>query len=169
VGYPMKARDYVNMVRLRAKNSPPYSYKDPADPSKGFSATPAANYNIALYADTWVKDNDARDKVRFERKLELSGEGHRFFDLVRWGIAEPELNAYLSYRLRLSLGPALMFPETSICLSLNVKSIFSALMCSSKTLAIDWTAEKFLTILQRPMYIGLCFFYPHEKKSLHRR
>jgi hypothetical protein len=24
-------------------------------------------------------------------------EGHRFFDLVRWGIAEPTLNTYLKY------------------------------------------------------------------------
>jgi hypothetical protein len=26
--------------------------------------------------------------------LELAMEGHRFFDLVRWGIAETEINAY---------------------------------------------------------------------------
>jgi hypothetical protein len=25
-------------------------------------------------------------------------EGHRFFDLVRWGIADQELNAYFSYQ-----------------------------------------------------------------------
>ena len=96
-GDPMKARDYVNMVRERAQNSPVFGYKDPADPSKGFSTTPAANYNIALYADAWAKDDATRNKVRFERKLELSGEGHRFFDLVRWGIAEPTLNTYLTY------------------------------------------------------------------------
>ena len=32
-----------------------------------------------------------------ERRLELGMEGHRFFDLVRWGIAEPTLNTYLKY------------------------------------------------------------------------
>lgn len=105
-GDPMKARQYVNMVRARAQQSPALAYADPDDPSKGFSATPAANYQISLYSDTWTKDDAARNKVRFERKLELSGEGHRFFDLVRWGIAEPTLNAYLAYeRGKVSASP----------------------------------------------------------------
>src|SRR5687767_10982459 len=59
--------------------------------------TPAANYEIVPYTDAWAKDDATRNKVRFERKLELSGEGHRFYDLVRWGIAEQELDAYLAY------------------------------------------------------------------------
>ena len=44
----------------------------------------------------WSDKDVARNAVRFERKIELSGEGHRFFDLVRWGIAEKTLNAYLA-------------------------------------------------------------------------
>ena len=37
----------------------------------------------------------ARKAVRFERRLELALEGHRFFDLVRWGIAGDYINTYL--------------------------------------------------------------------------
>ena len=36
-----------------------------------------------------------RDRVGFEERLELALEGHFFFDLVRWGIAEEFINDYL--------------------------------------------------------------------------
>ena len=38
----------------------------------------------------------AREALRWERRLELALEGQRFFDLVRWGIAEETLNDYFS-------------------------------------------------------------------------
>lgn len=87
VGDPMKARDYVNQIRKRAANSI----------LTRANGNPAANYNIAEYADAWAKDDDTRKKVRFERQLELHSEGHRFYDLVRWGIAAPTLNAFIAY------------------------------------------------------------------------
>ncbi len=37
----------------------------------------------------------ARTALQWERRLEFATEGSRFFDLVRWGIAEPTLNAYI--------------------------------------------------------------------------
>jgi len=92
-----KARDYVNRIRARAADSTGwvYTYIDPNNPSSGFSATPAANYKIGLYAQPWTDRDYARKAVRYERMLELGMEGHRFFDLVRWGIANSEINAYL--------------------------------------------------------------------------
>lgn len=82
-----KAREYVNMIRARAANSDHW-VKNP-------DGSNAANYEISLYNDPWTDQSVARTAVRFERRLELSGEGHRFFDLVRWGIAQETLNAYL--------------------------------------------------------------------------
>lgn len=89
VGSLEKAREYVNLVRARAAN--------PASFVKRASGENAANYVIDTYKTAWASKDAARTAVRFERKLELSGEGHRFFDLVRWGTAAAEINAYLAY------------------------------------------------------------------------
>jgi len=84
------ARMYVNMVRARAALSEHWV--------KNADGSDAANYVISEYPAAAFSGQDAaRDIVRFERKLELSGEGHRFFDLVRWGIAAETLNTYLAY------------------------------------------------------------------------
>ena len=90
-----EALDLVNQVRNRAKTG--------AVVMNG--AVPAANYVIEPYA-SFADQATARAAVRMERKLELSGEGHRFFDLVRWGIAPATLNAYLSYeRTKVAASP----------------------------------------------------------------
>jgi hypothetical protein len=83
------ARELVNQVRARAANQDHW-VKNP-------DGSDAANYQISLYNDAWTDAATARNAVRFERMLELSGEGHRFFDLVRWGIADSALNEYLDY------------------------------------------------------------------------
>ncbi|TLP80551.1 RagB/SusD family nutrient uptake outer membrane protein [Maribacter sp. ACAM166] len=83
------ALDYVNQVRRRAANSEHWV-------KEYDSADNAANYVISEYT-SFPNADFARDAVRFERKLELGEEGHRFFDLVRWGVAAEELNAYLDY------------------------------------------------------------------------
>lgn len=86
------ARTLVNQVRARAANSEHW-VKENDDPDAD-----AANYVIAEYPPSqFATQEDARTAVRFERKLELSGEGHRFFDLVRWGVAADVLNDYLAY------------------------------------------------------------------------
>ena len=75
---------YVNMVRNRAKTGEVVRFAD---------GTPAANYVIEPYPD-FPDQEYARKAVRFERRLELALEGKRWYDLVRWGIAEEILNEY---------------------------------------------------------------------------
>lgn len=55
------------------------------------------NYEIEEYSAADWAAIDPIQAVRFERKLELAMEGHRFFDLARWGIAEDELNSYFEW------------------------------------------------------------------------
>jgi hypothetical protein len=97
-----QAQTYVNQVRARAANPVNfvYRYANDATPLSGYSTTPAANYKIAVYPAgqfASLGKVGALNAIYFERKLELATEGHRFFDLVRWGIAEPTLNAYFAY------------------------------------------------------------------------
>ena len=88
------ALDLVNQVRARAQN----------DLVTSEDGSLAANYVVSPYP-SFASQEQAIDAIRFERKLELSGEGHRFYDLVRWGIAEPVLDAYVAYE-RQFLGTA---------------------------------------------------------------
>ena len=42
-------------------------------------------YNDSDHNYTGLTQSDLREKVRLERRLELACEGHRYFDLNRWG------------------------------------------------------------------------------------
>jgi hypothetical protein len=105
------AMGYVNQVRARAANPTGWVYKypktgtpavdDPTSydaPSATFKdqTTPASNYKIGLYTAATFTSANALKAIQFERRLELAMEGHRFFDLVRWGIAAPTINTYIS-------------------------------------------------------------------------
>ncbi|HTI07226.1 MAG TPA: RagB/SusD family nutrient uptake outer membrane protein [Puia sp.] len=92
IGDVNKARTLVNYVRARAMNGRKveisYDYIG--------NYLPSANYSIGLYNTAWADQTMARNAVRFERRLELALEGHRFFDLVRWGIAADYITSYLT-------------------------------------------------------------------------
>ena len=76
----------INRVRTRAQNS----RKVVIEPIYGTAVT-------GPYTTPFASQAAARSALRLERLLELGLEGHRFFDLVRWGIASTELQAYYDY------------------------------------------------------------------------
>jgi hypothetical protein len=82
IGSLGQAMIYVNLVRDRAAN--PSGWVKKAD------GTNAANYKVGLYT-SFPNQDYARKAVRFERKIELAMEGHRFFDLQRYSI-DPSAN-----------------------------------------------------------------------------
>ena len=105
IGSLSQAETYVNRVRSRAADPAGWvhTYVDNNDPSKGFTNIPAANYKVGLYTGQFASNGQgyAREAVRFERRLELGMEGHRFFDLQRYdngsGYMADALNAYIQH------------------------------------------------------------------------
>ncbi|MBS1948993.1 MAG: RagB/SusD family nutrient uptake outer membrane protein [Bacteroidetes bacterium] len=91
LGREGEALPIINQIRQRAANS--------TGRLKFANGTPTLSYNISLYQDgvncTWTNDF-AWKALMWEDRLEFAMEGTRWYDLVRWGIAEPVLNAYFA-------------------------------------------------------------------------
>jgi hypothetical protein len=91
----------VNAIRQRASN--PDGFVKEAD-----GITPAANYVIGLYpASQFADQASAMTAIKFERRLELGLEGHRYYDLQRWDEVVPELTRILAYEKTMPWGSAL--------------------------------------------------------------
>ncbi len=96
-----RARELVNMIRERAGNEEDYVPKvlQGATSRQDYSFVDgevAANYQVSTYDSPWTDQAMARKAVRFESRLETAMEGHRFFDLQRWGVQKEVLSAYLA-------------------------------------------------------------------------
>jgi hypothetical protein len=92
LGNPNAALPLINQVRARAAAiSPLVKRADGSYPS---------NYRIDVYKPgvnipTWDQTT-AFKALQWERRLEFAMEGYRFFDLVRWGIADQVMNNYFA-------------------------------------------------------------------------
>lgn len=80
-----EALPIINQIRNRAA----------ASTQRPLDAGAADIYAIGTY-DSFPSKDFAWKALMFERRLEFAMEGHRWYDLVRWGIAEETLNAYLA-------------------------------------------------------------------------
>ena len=80
LGQDAEALEYVNKVRRRAFGFDP-------------------NVPQAEVDYTGLSGNEVTDVIREERFLELFAEGHRWYDIVRWGIVEEEVLKYNDFRV----------------------------------------------------------------------
>jgi hypothetical protein len=91
LGRHQEALPIINQIRQRAANS--------TGQLKFANGAPTLPYKIALYEDgvncNWSHDFAWR-ALMWENRLEFAMEGERWYDLVRWGIAGPTLNAYFA-------------------------------------------------------------------------
>lgn len=88
LGQQSSALALINQVRARAAAS--------TGKLKKLDGTYASNYNVQQYPSAGWTQAYARSAMQWERRLEFATEGERFFDLVRWGMAEQTLNAYIN-------------------------------------------------------------------------
>lgn len=113
LGQPQQAGEYINQVRARAANgyvkavdpatmaeaSSSYVLDDKVNGKQDTNA--AANYRIGLYpASQFSSKAKALEALRWERRIELAMEGHRWYDLARWGIAAEILNDFVKYEAK---------------------------------------------------------------------
>lgn len=78
------ARSIINEIRQRAANS--------VDKHISYARD---FIQISLYSSSDFSSKEkARERLRWERRLEMAMESSRYFDLRRWGIASTVLNAY---------------------------------------------------------------------------
>lgn len=91
LGKENEALPIINLIRKRSAQSIAL-LKD-----KNGAAT--GSFDVREYIDgincNWTKDYEFK-ALQFERRLEFALEGFRFFDLVRWGIANEVVNEYLN-------------------------------------------------------------------------
>ncbi|HEX5653986.1 MAG TPA: RagB/SusD family nutrient uptake outer membrane protein [Chitinophagaceae bacterium] len=92
------ARNALNSVRARAR----------------------AGNNAILPDIVSTDQNVLRDSIRHERRIELAMEHDRFFDIVRWGIAQDALHAAGKTMFNNSRDVLLPIPQTQIDLSSGI-------------------------------------------------
>lgn len=121
VGSLANALALVNRIRTRAADATGWvhTYVNAANPTGGFTSTPAANYKVSTYPAGFFSSKEiARKYIQFERRLEFGMEGHRFFDLQRWdgitggpmgnGFMAKQINDYLAHENQVPNFPILL-------------------------------------------------------------
>jgi starch-binding outer membrane protein, SusD/RagB family len=99
IGSLDNARAYVNRVRKRMVDNSGSS-KNWVKKNETDGGPNAANYKIGLYptggnSDPFRTKEKALEAILYERLLELGLEGHRFFDVMRFGKSD-EFNAFIN-------------------------------------------------------------------------
>lgn len=89
-----EARDLINQIRRRAAASVNPDYA-PVDCNPNL-----ASYLVKEYPAAGWNQEYARHAVRMERRIELAMEGHRWFDLVRWGNVVETMNNYYATEVK---------------------------------------------------------------------
>lgn len=88
------ANQYDWVIRTDTESTWVFLGGDASDPSD-WNEYDLPDYDVGTYpSSAFSSQDEALKRIRYERKLELALEGHRFYDLVRWGMAQQVLTDY---------------------------------------------------------------------------
>ena len=90
------ARDLINQIRTRAAAGAQGPDGGPMVVPIDDASITWANYRVGTYPAAGWDATTAMAALKMERRLELGMEGHRLFDLRRWGDAITVLNDYIA-------------------------------------------------------------------------
>ncbi len=90
LGMESQARNYVNIIRERARNS-----SAPKGSVLYNAGYPAPSGDPGLLPDITASGADLLNAIKHERRVELALEGHRTWDLYRWGDYENAIQKYV--------------------------------------------------------------------------
>jgi len=90
------ARLLINQIRARAAAAAQGPDGGPVVVPIDDSSITWATYNVGEYPAAGWDAQRAMEALKMERRLELATEGHRFYDLRRWGDLKEVLNTYIA-------------------------------------------------------------------------
>lgn len=89
LGKEAEAREYINKIRQRARNS-----TAPKGSQLGNPDYPSRNADPDLLPDVTTSGAELLSAIKHERRVELALEGIRPWDLIRWGDYEKAIDVY---------------------------------------------------------------------------
>jgi starch-binding outer membrane protein, SusD/RagB family len=119
------ARDLINQIRTRAGAGAQGPVGGPMVVPINDASITWATYSVGTYPAAGWDATKAMAALKMERRLELGMEGHRLFDLRRWGDAITVLNDYIAVEStkRPYLGAAFTFEERHMQYPLPITQI----------------------------------------------
>lgn len=111
IGSLEKARTYVNQIRERASHTAQGSSS--VSVASNSSEINWAAYRIRQYTSSWTDQFAALEAVKLERRLELAMEGHRIFDLQRWGDLISVISGHINRERNLTTAAGSILVPTS--------------------------------------------------------
>ncbi len=129
-----KCRELINQIRTRAANG----YVAADETTNGAYTLEnkitgevvegtAANYRIGIYKNKFASADEARVALEREIRLEFGMEGHRWFDIARWGKVADVLNNFAAHEKKYLSKYANTYDSKWVCMPIPESELNTAM------------------------------------------